>query len=537
MVYNVPSVKVSHTYGYVPSIPADDQVFGYVVECTKGEPNAAVLIRSPEQLYQQFKVKLNAHFGVGGQALYVSRAAADASNGGVAPVKASQILLDDGGTQIGVMKLVAKQKGSYEINITVQQNTTSGNNIIVEEDGFAPEYYIGINGIENLVNRINRESDIIDAYFYVCPKNTPTCTNGSWVKTYDSSTQVIKEGSGLLTELTSTVLGELPNGGDADLYVAGSDGTVAASPAYPGQLATANAAQAHADALGSLEIYKLAGVFGTQVTEASATAVQSVYVEHVNKMNMAESHGWRFTILGAPEGSSKANIISAAAFQNNENVVYVGQGCIDMNGTVYSPAEATQVIAGKIGATKYYEAIWGGQQSKVLGILNNGVVEKYITDIVPLPGTGPGNTATKEDIIEYNEAGVITFVEELDGIRIREGLTTVQNPAEAAEDELAVMRIIRHVKYLVYDKCYEMLGQNITSTFKTDLEENIKSGLEKMKSEDRSIIDIPESGLSAYNVNVQMVPRTVQKQGKVTVNVSMTPVHAAREIEATVVVM
>lgn len=537
MVYNIPSVKVSHTYGYVPSVPADDQISGYVVECTKGEPNEAVLIRTPEQLYQEFKVKLNAYFGVGGQALYVSRAAADANNGGTAPVKASQILLDDSGTQLEVIKLVAKQKGSYDITITVQQNSTAGNNIIIEEDGYASEYYVGISGIKNMVNRINRESDIVDAYFYLCPIDTPTCTDGTWAQTYDDQTHVVKEGSALLDAIDSTILGALPEGGNADLYVAGSDGTVAVAPAYPGQLADANAPTAHAKALSALEMYKIAPVFSTQVTEAAAPAVQAKYVEHIDAMNMAEAHGWRFAILGAPEGASKAEIISAAKSFNRENIVYVGQGAVDMNGIEYTPIEATQIVAGKIGAMKYFEAIWGGQPTKILGINSTGTVEKYITDILPLDGTGPGNLATYEDIIEYNEAGVITFVEEIDGIRIREGLTTIQNPAETAEDELAVVRIIRHIKYLVYDRCYEMLGQNITSTFKTDLEEHIKSGLEKMKTEDNSIIDIPESGLSAYNVSVQLVPRTVQKQGKVTVNVSVTPVHAAREIEATVVVM
>jgi hypothetical protein len=542
MVYNVPRVNVSHTYGYVPSVPADDQLFGYVVEGTKGEPNEAVLVRSPEQLYQMFKVKLNAYWGIGGQALYVSRAAADADNGGIAPTKASQILLDTSGTQIGVLKLVAKQKGSYEINITVQPNSTSGNNIIVEEDGYASEYYIGITGIESIVSRINRESDIVDAYFYLCPIASPTCTNGSWAQTYDSETHVVKEGSGLLTSLNSVVLGELPLDGDEALYVAGSDGTVAGTPAYPGQLENqasdaVSAATAHAKALASLRLPKLAGVFTTQVSTFSASTVNSKYVEHIDELNMAEAHGWRFAILGAPEGASKDEIISAASGFNRENIVYVGQGAVDMNGLEYTPIEATQIVAGKIGATKYYEAIWGGQTSKILGIVSNGIVDKYITDIIQLPGEGAGGYASREDIIQYNEAGVITFVEEIDGIRIREGLTTAQNPAETAEDELAVMRIIRHVKYLVYDRCYEMLGQNITSTFKTDLEENIKSGLEIMKSTDRSLIDITETGLSAYTVSVLLVPRSVQKQGKITVNISVTPVHAAREIDATVVVM
>lgn len=538
MVYNLPNVKVTHTYGYVPSVPADDQVFGLVVEGTKGEPNESILIRSPEQLYQQFKLKLNAYFGVGGQALYVTRAACDAANGGTAPTKASQIFLDNAATGVEVLKLVAKEKGSYDISITVTPNSTSGNNVILEEDGFAAEYYIGISGIENLVKRMNRESEIVDAYFYVCPTGTPTCTDGTWAQEYDSATQVVKEGSSVLATVTAgSVLGDLPDGGDADLYVAGSDGTVEGTPAYAGQLPDANAPTAHAKALASLELRKLAGVFTTQVTAGNAAAVHAKYVEHVDAMNQANAHGWRFAILGAPDEASKSEIISAAVGFNRENIAYVGQGAIDMNGLEYTSAEATQIVAGKIGSTKYFETIWGGAQSKVLGILRNGVMDHFITDIVRMPGGGPDGHATHEDTIEYNEAGVITFVKEVDGVRIREGLTTAQNPAETAEDELAVVRIIRHVKYLVYDRCFEMLGQNMTSTFKTDLEENIKSGLEKLKSEDRSIIDIPDSGLSAYTVSVMLVPRTVQKQGKVTVTVSVTPVHAAREIEATVVVM
>ncbi|MDP3065887.1 MAG: hypothetical protein Q8N08_04035 [Methanobacteriaceae archaeon] len=538
MVYNVPSVKVSHTYGYVPSIPADDQIFGLVVEGTKGSPHVPVLIRTPEQLYQRFKVKLNAYFGVGGQAIYVTRAACDADNGGAAPTKASQILLDTSGTALEVLKLEAKEQGSYPINLSVSPNSTSGNNVIIEEEGYAPEYYIGITGIRNLVNRINRESDIVDAFYYVCPIGEPNCVDGTWAKAFSAETQVMKEGNGILTTvLPGTVLGELPIGGDADLYVAGSDGTTEASPDYAGQIPDSNAATAHAKALASLEMYKLAGVFTTQVTTGSAAAVHAKYIEHVDAMNQANVHGWRFAILGAPEGAAKSEILSAAVGINRETIAYQGQGCIDMNGIEYTPTEATQVIAGKIGGTRYQDAIWGGKIDKILGIVRNGVVDKFITGLVRMPGEGPDGFATHEDTIEYNEAGVLTFVEEIDGMRIREGLTTAQNPAETAEDELAVMRIIRHVKYLVYDRCYEMLGQNMTSTFKTDLEENIKTGLEKLKTEDRSIIDIPDSGLSAYTVSVMLVPRTVQKQGKVTVNVSVTPVHAAREIEATVVVM
>jgi hypothetical protein len=539
MVYNLPRVIVTDVIGYTPSIPADDQVFGYVLECTKGEPNEAVLVRSPEELYQKFKYKINGHWGVGGQAVYMVRAACDVVNGGTAPGKASQILLDTSGTQLSVMQLEAKQKGSYPITISIQENTTTGNNIIIEEEGYAPEYYIGVSTIEEMVDRINRESEIVTAYFYVCPTESPTCSNGSWATTYNSETEIVKEGSGLLTEiLPGTVLGVLPENGDADLYVAGTDGTVHSTPAYSAQLPNANAPTAHSKALTALQTVTISGVVCLQVTEDTQATVHAKYVEHVDAMNTEYEHGWRFAVLGAPDGASKGEIVSTAVGFNRNSIVFVGQGVTDLNGDIYTPTEATQIVAGKISATNYQDTVWGGHKSKILGILQqNGTIEKFVADITPLPGDGVGGFATKENLIEYNEAGVITFLELPDGIRIREGLTTVQNPAEVAEDELAVVRIVRHAKYLAYNRAFEMLGQNMTSTYKVDLEEYIKSGFEEMKNIDKSIIDIPESGLSAYNINVSLIPRTVQKPGTISVTISITPVHAARTIQITIVVM
>lgn len=496
MVKRVPSAKVDHRRGYTPSIPADDQMFGVIVESVKGTPNEVVIVRSPEQLYQEFKVRMDAYFGVGGQALYVVRAATDAANGGSAPEKASHTLTDNAATGVPAITLTAKQPGTYPIYVTVSQGSTGGNSVVIEEEGYSPEYYPSVTGIENLVERINEESSIVDAEF-------------------------LAEGSGVLASVLST---QLANAN------AGTNGATKENPAYAGQLPDLYVATAHAKALRSLEFYKLAGVFTTEVTSETSAAVQSVYADHIDKMNSAQYHGWRFAILGAPADFTKAQILNAAVSFNDENIVYVGQGVIDLNGTRYSPVEATQVIAGKMGASEFYTPIWGGHESRILG--NDG--ERFITDVLMLPGAGVA-AATGEDIDEYNEKGVVTFTKELDGIRVREGVTTVQSSNLTGEDELAIMRIIRHVKYLVYERAYSMLGQNITATYKTDLEEHIKSGLAEIK--ETALIDIPESGLAAYTVNVQLIPRTSQRQGKVTVNVSIVPVHAAREIKAEVVVM
>ena len=150
--------------------------------------------------------------------------------------------------------------------------------------------------------------------------------------------------------------------------------------------------------------------------------------------------------------------------------------------------------------------------------------------------TSPTQTATRDDLRMYNENGVLTFRKDDDGVRIREGITTGQNTNAQAEDEIAVTRIVRHAKYIVYDKCYAMLGENISNTFNKDLEASIAVAMDQMKS-DGALIDVPADGLAAYEINVQVTPRSMQRQGKVIVDMSITPVHAARTISARIVVM
>lgn len=514
MVSRIPGVKVSDIYGTLSSAPTGDQLFAMIVECTKGTPNVPVEVYSTDDLYQQFKVYADGYFGVGNPALLVVRAAADADNGGNAPVAAAHKIYDTAATPVQVATFTAKQPGSYEIFITVSKNTTAGNNVIVEEDGVSTEYYIGIEGVENLVARINNESQIITGTF-------------------------IAEGTGSLATIGTVASPvQLGTGGT---NVAGSDGTTQGTA---GAIPDSYSAAAHEKALAALEDYRLAGVFTTNIREGNADQIYAKYSDHVTKMNSADEHGWRFGIVGAceaaepttqAEGTTQMGVItSAAAGINNEGMMFVGQGVTDMNGNDYSPAEATQIVAGKMSNLDYQIAIWGGQSSKVLGL--DGV--KFISDVRKLPGKRVDGSATKEDIIQYNQMGVITFQKEDDGIRIREGVTTVQSPYKTAEDEVGILRIRNHANYLIYDTAFGMLGQNVTSTFKTDLQEELKSALEVMKSTDQALTDDPDNGLSAYDVSVTLMPNTVPTtQGTVKITAKITPVHAARQIEASVVIM
>jgi hypothetical protein len=137
----------------------------------------------------------------------------------------------------------------------------------------------------------------------------------------------------------------------------------------------------------------------------------------------------------------------------------------------------------------------------------------------------------------YNSGGVITFRQDADGCRIFEGVTTAQdNGSTTDEDEIAVVRIVRHAKYEVYNRCYSMLGENISATFQQDLQNMIAGDLATMTSVDGALTNDPTTGLLAYSVLVQLSPRSLQLQGKVNIQMTLTPVHAAREIDVTMTI-
>lgn len=544
MVSNLPRVLVSHVYGYVTTAPARDQIFGCIVECKKGTPNEPMLISSASEMVQEFGITMNAYWGVGGQPIYLTRAVyqgeydEETETYATPATKAIHYLMDTSVTANPVIKLEAAKEGTYEIYFDAGPNATAGSDIVIEEENCASEYFIGIveqltepskPAIQKLVERINDDSGIVNAYFrakLIASPYTERWCDGS---DFDSDLEEVVDGSDEL-ELTGRIqLGSTGGSGD---YVnsLGSDGEVkvASEQAAFDLIPDDNAAEAYRLALAGFEDIIMAGVFTLRGLDATTGEIAA----HVEKMNTAEEHSWRMGIVGAPDNSTMTGMLTDAIALNNENMVYVGQGLVDINGDEYSPRLATQVVAGKLGYTTYQYAIWGGNVSKVLGIDDI----QYIDDVLPIIGSNYPNDASREDIITYNEHGVLTFRSDDDGCRIREGITTAQSTNTSDEDEIAVARIVRHAKYVVYDCCYAMLGENISNTFNQELEAAISAGLEGMK-EEGALIDVPDDGLSAYDVTVATTPRTMQREGKVNVDLEITPVHAARTIKARITVM
>jgi len=80
---------------------------------------------------------------------------------------------------------------------------------------------------------------------------------------------------------------------------------------------------------------------------------------------------------------------------------------------------------------------------------------------------------TEDDWEEYNEKGVITFTKELDGVRIKEGVTTVQPDNLEMQSQESVVSIVIHAMEVIYKYAKQMIGRGMTNTFKTDIEQFI----------------------------------------------------------------
>lgn len=548
MVQSIPHVNVTHESGYVTRVQSTDQTAGFVIESTYGHTNQSVLIKNPGQLRREFGVNMDLYWAAGGGPFYAVRAVYGEAD------KATHFIYDDSATPIPVIKLVAKRSGSKPIYFTVSSSGLTENkrvSVTFEEENGLSEYYISVRGsiaankdaFQVLVEKINSQSDIVDAYFKI---------DSDWVQEipdgYDNDDVVV--GSEHIPTIARSVLGS----GSGNTAGSDGDGLLAEeyqhdfkmiSDVIPDGEELSPAEEAHTDALKVLESASVGFVFCVRSPEYEDRTSMDVidehgnlyviYTDHINKMNTPELHGWRFAVLGANENMNMVERIEQAGYLNNEMVLFVGQGLVDLNGEEYEPDMSTMAVAGKLSNTSYNVAIWGGKESKVLRS-----DQEFITDVMVAPGypifdeeglvTGE-NPVTRDDYIRYNESGVMTFDIDSFGVKIREGITTItemlQELGVLKEDEVTVIRTINHAKYEVYDACYSMLGEAMSATFKTDLEQAVVAKLGKMYD---------EGAINNYNVSASIGASTGRAHGRIQVDIGITPVHAARIINASIVV-
>lgn len=317
--------------------------------------------------------------------------------------------------------------------------------------------------------------------------------------------------------------------------------------AVKGRIPTQYQAEAHRDGLKSLQRIRLAGVFCMYGEEI----IQREYVYHgINPrepekgMNNNETCKWRTILLGAnkTDRTDIASLRQKAKSLNDQYTLFLGHGLIDtgMSGyaatlsTAYQrklevgidnihyllPYECTQYIAGLRAKLDYSESIFGGQGRKRIRSIGT-------LDIAPLLSSEETYEWNPNQITTLNESGVLTFTEEYGNITLTDGVTTVQSGSE--EDEEGVMNILKYAENAIYDVCLPFIGRNINADLENSINMAVESVLAAMRDDDQSLIDTDE--YSAYTVDISLGSRSNQLLGRIYIYLTITPVHALRQIE------
>lgn len=318
-------------------------------------------------------------------------------------------------------------------------------------------------------------------------------------------------------------------------------------------------AAAHKEALDHLANIKVAGIF----CNYGEDEIQKVYADHVSTtepqgMNSAEVCRWRTLILGANAfdrtndvgDTSGFKLVDKAVSLDNENILFLGQGLID---TGYSPEanimkndegeyvplldedegaqpnqllpfQCTQYIAGLRSKLFYGDAIFGGEAKKeIVGVGD--------LSIAPLFAGENKLLWQPDNYVKLNQHGVLTFTTDYNYLTLVDGVTTRQSPLE--EDEEGVQSIIKYAKHAVHEELQTFIGRNLTDDLQIIMENSVKGILSIMQTQDQTLTTIASEGLAAYDVNIVLVPKTNAQQllAKAYVYLTLTPVHALRQIE------
>lgn len=330
-------------------------------------------------------------------------------------------------------------------------------------------------------------------------------------------------------------------------------------------------AAAHKEALDHLSNIKVSGIF----CNYGEDEVQKVYTDHVSTtepegMNSAEVCKWRTLIIGAnafdrtndPGDDSGFKLIDKAVSLDNENILFLGQGLIDdgyvpeaslmkktddmILGTQYQnddyipllaedegaegqpyqllPFQCTQYVAGLRSKLFYGDAIFGGEAKKeIVGVGN--------LSIAPLFAGENKILWQPDNYVALNTHGVLTFTTDYNILSLTDGVTTRQTPLE--EDEEGVQSIIKYAKHIVHEDLQRFIGRNLTGDLEQVMENSVKALLGQMQTQDQTLVAVPSEGLSAYDVDIVLVPKSNAQQllAKAYVYLKLTPVHALRQVE------
>lgn len=286
------------------------------------------------------------------------------------------------------------------------------------------------------------------------------------------------------------------------------------------------------DKTGYVDVIGVAALSDSEV-------VRNVLIEHINYMVDPEVHSFRFGVTSVLDSDAVDGVHSVeslkgvAEFINSEWIICIGQGVMfqkeNTEPVPLKPYQAIQLYTGIRSSLGYSEAIFGGEQKKVL---------KGVVDTLPL--VNDGTTIIKDDVVELNEAGVCTFKKEYNEITFVEGVTTIQDEDVMSYENM--MSIIAYVirRLVVIAKPYQ--GQRLTEDLKSTLQTALSSELNTITTSDGTLMALEDFNIPPYDVQVYSAGKTkfdetnrLVRESKIIIQVRIVPIGALRDIDLHVI--
>lgn len=472
-----PGVTVGHTYTDIGSAINDtENIVAMVIESNKGDPFRPEEVTKDKELFAKFKINEPEFFGAGGFRLIGIRATV----GDVTPAK--HILKI--GTEELELELFA---GDYPVYITAGFNDGL-NRLTLEEQGMETEKYSDPS-IAGLAKKIKRNTKILNNF-------NPDF--GALELITDNLDTLVKTKFGTGTDNTP-----------------GSNGEANAD----GSLKSADQKGAHEKALEILQTYTNPEM-GIIYLKNSDPLLQAIYLDHIDTSNLRNVGKWRCLIIAAPTDTTPIERINLVKSCDSENVWVVCHDAIK-NNVLYTPEECVPAVAGHIARFAYNVPPYGGTDKKVIG---NGF--KNLFDDI-------GTIYYQPDFDRMNEAGCLTFEKDEYGVKLREDVTSAQpESAETDTDRIFTVRVVQHAKRILKRVGKEMIGEPITDTTNTELQQAATEELKTMK-EDKALIDVyDEDGKLQYkaiDVSVNVITKADMTIGKVDWKAKINPSNSLRQ--------
>ena len=489
-----------------------------------------------------------------------------------------------------VLEVKAMYPGDFSIPISVQKDIRSGYRVSIKESNDYTIMFSGATTLDYIKKRINERATNITAKLTTEGEMVQKPFSTTLVTAKDAQNQalpaVTEDGSNLSVYTQAANERGLPVGSifanangenyefklvETVTYLA--DGSNGAWDSSLHRIIESERIQAHKNALDHLAKIKLSGIFCMYGEDA----VQKVYADHVSTtepagMNSTEVCKWRSLIVGANAldrtndyGEPGFKLMDKAAAFDNENILFLGQGLIDSgyvpesniqlltddNGNAVLntagqrqyvpllnddkaslpgqllPFQCTQYVAGLRSKLFYGDSIFGGEAKKEIV----GIGDDF--RIAPLFAGENKVLWQPNNYVALNQAGVLTFTDDYNiPVTLMDGVTTRQSPLE--EDEEGVQSIVKYAKHAVHEVLQSFIGRNITGDLKAMMENAVTTVLNEMSSADQTLVAIASEGLSAFDVDIVLIPKSNAQQtlAKAYVYLKLTPVHALRQIEA-----